>query len=246
MRVRTVVAIVSLLLPASSSAQRLPQPRIGGRVPGQPVPLPPTPEPIARELAYKRLNISSESYPLISYVQAPGFTGDGRHAWMTMGAGTRAEYRLTPNMSATLDLTASALGGPAIIQTAELGARFRPQQTDGRWYPFADVRVGFVSAYDRALGSPLQDAFGNPAPQGVYGSRYSNGFGGVAGIGMERYLTRSFSLTTAVSVMRTQLSSHDFQSATSPRDFGMTAYRYSIGIRYNPVRLVRPPGPEQL
>jgi hypothetical protein len=246
MRTRTVVAILSLL-PAVSSAQRLPQPRIGGRVPGEPVPLSPPPEPIARALAYKRLNYSVETYPLISFVQAPGFTGDGRRSWMTAGAGTRAEYRLNPYMSATLDLTSSLFGGPVIIQTAEVGARFRPEQREeSRWYPFADLRVGFVSAYDRALGSPLVDAFGNPAPQGVYGSRYSNGFGGVAGVGMERYLTRSFALTTGVSVIRTDLSTHDFQSSYLSRDVAMTAIRYSIGIRYNPVRLIRPPGPGQL
>jgi hypothetical protein len=244
MRVRTFVAILSLL-PAVSSAQRVPQPRIGGRGPTRPAPLPPAPEPIARQLAYTRMNVSIESYPMISYVQAPSFIGDGVHsAWTTLGAGSRAEYRLTPHVSATLDLTSSLLGGPAIVQTAELGTRLHPDRGEGRWHPFADVRGGFTSTYDRGLGSSVDDPFGNPSPRGANGPRYSRGFGAVAGVGTVYDLTRTFSLTTGVSVMRAHLSSHDFQDVQpGPKSFGMTAYRYTIGIRYNPVRVLRTAAP---
>ena len=58
MRVRAVVAIGVLLLPATASAQRLPLPRIGGgRHPGEPVPLSPQPGAITRAIAYRPLNL---------------------------------------------------------------------------------------------------------------------------------------------------------------------------------------------
>jgi hypothetical protein len=52
MRVRTVVAIVALVLPSALSAQRIP--RTGRHHPAEPVPLSPQPGPIATMLAYKR------------------------------------------------------------------------------------------------------------------------------------------------------------------------------------------------
>src|SRR5689334_7470433 len=104
MRARVIVMVGLLLAPSALSAQRLPLPRIGGRGPAQPVPLSPQPEAIARALAYRRLNLSVETYPLISVIQASGLTVDGRQSpWTAVGAGTRASYRLTPQVAATLD-----------------------------------------------------------------------------------------------------------------------------------------------
>jgi hypothetical protein len=243
MQARIVVAIVIMLLPAGVGAQRLPRGRTaGGRRPGEPVPLSPQPAPIARELAYRRMRVSVESYPLISYVQTPSLAGDGRTAaWTMFGGGTRAAYRLTRHASATFDLTSSFAGSPMLVQTAEVGTRFGPERSEGRAQPFVDVRVGYISAYDQSLGSLSLDPFGVPTTRGVYGARYSNGFGGVVGIGMEYDLTRTFSLTTAGSVMRSRMTAHDLAStpAIAP-GFAMTAFRYTIGLKYTPVRLVTP------
>src|SRR4051812_46933558 len=64
MRIRGLVAIALLLLPAGLSAQRNGRlPRIFGRGPAQPAPLPPQAVPIARELSYRRSHMSFESYP---------------------------------------------------------------------------------------------------------------------------------------------------------------------------------------
>jgi hypothetical protein len=241
MRGRAVVAVVLMLLPAAAHAQRFPVPRIGRPGPAQPGPLSPQPEPIARALAYRRLRLSVESYPLVSHIQAPSLASDGRtSAWTAFGGGTRAEYRLTSHASATLDMTSSFVGSPMVVQTAEIGTRLGPQRAERRWYPFADVRVGYISAYDRSLGS-ISDALGYPTPQGVYGARFSNGFGGVAGVGMEYALTRMFSLTTGASVMRSHMTAHDIASvqAVVP-SFAMTSYRYTIGIKYNPIHLIMP------
>ena len=141
MRTRAIVAIVLLLVPAALSAQRLP--RIGRRPgPTRPQPLPPQPPEIARELAYKRLRVSFESYPLISYVSVPSYvTGDGTSHWTAFGTGTRVDYRFTRFVSATLDLTSSFAGGPAIMNSAELGTRIHRERTESKAYPFLDVRV---------------------------------------------------------------------------------------------------------
>jgi hypothetical protein len=240
MRVRVVVAIVALLmLPAELLAQRLPMP-IGRRGPASPQPLPPTPEPIARELAYRHLRVSIESYPLLSFFQTSGFSSDGRTAtWATLGAGTRAEYRVTRLLSATLDLTSSILGGPATVQTAELGTRLRPERSQRRLDPYVDVRVGYVSAFHGGLGSFAEETFGYPTPRGAYGARYSRGFGVMAGAGAEYGLTRTFFLTTGGSVMRSNMTAHDFTGAQSADpSFGMNAFRYTLGVRYSPVRIV--------
>jgi hypothetical protein len=240
MRIRIVVAIASLLLlPADLLAQRLPMP-IGRRGPASPQPLPPTPEPIARELAYRRLPISIESYPLLSFFQSSGFSSDGRTAtWSVLGAGTRAEYRVTRFLAATLDLTSSLLGGPATVQTAELGTRLRPERSERRLDPYVDARVGYVSAFHGGLGSFADDTFGYPTPRGAYGAKYSRGFGVMAGAGVEYALTRTFYLTTGGTLMRSNMTAHDFTGAQAvDPSFGMNAFRYTIGVRYNPVRIV--------
>jgi hypothetical protein len=242
MRTRAVVAFVLLLLPAALSAQRIPLPVIGRRGPGQPEPLPPQPTPIARELAYKRWRLSVESYPLISYVQSPGMTGVGALAsWTTFGTGTRADYLLTRNISATLDLTSSFVGGPAIVNTAELGTRLHPEWAEHRLYPFVDLRVGYFSAYNKSLGN-TGAFYADPIADGGYAFRYSRGFGAIGGVGAEYALTRTWSLTTGASVVRSQLMSQGLNDPQANRSFGMTTYRYTLGARYNPVRVVQVPG----
>jgi hypothetical protein len=240
MRVRAVVAVGLLLLPVTASAQRVPLPRIGGTHPGQPVPLSPQPAAIARAIAYRRLNLSVESYPLISYIDAPGLATSGHSAWTSLGAGTRASYRLTPHVAATMDLTSSLFGSPLTVQTAEVGARFGPERSEQRWYPFFDVRAGYVAAYNSGLGSFIDDPF-YPAPAGTYAVRYSHGFGGVAGVGMDYALANSFSLTSGASVLRSHMTSNDFTgtSAVVPA-FALTSYRFTLGLKYNPVRMFIP------
>jgi hypothetical protein len=242
MRGRVVVAIGLLLLPAVSSAQRMPLPRIGGRGPAQPVPLSPQPPEITRAIAYRRLNLSVESYPMISYIDSPGLTGDGRASgWTALGAGTRATYRLTPHVAATMDLTSSLLGSPIQVHTAELGTRLGPERSERRLYPFIDIRAGYVAAYNTGLGSFIDSPFGYPTPSGVYGVRYSLGFGGVVGAGMEYALTHSLSLTSTASVLRSRMKSQDFVgSADASPSFRLTSYRHTLGIRYNPVRMFIP------
>jgi len=237
MRLRPVVAIVLLLAPAIASAQRIPLPRIGRRAP-RPAELPPQPGVLAREMAYKRMRLSIESYPLLSFVHSPGFTGDGLTSnWASFGMGTRADYRLTSTMSATIDLTSSFLGGPAIVNTAEIGTRFRPKWSERRLYPFADLRVGYLSAYNRYLGT-MGDGLESFGPDPFYsGPRYSSGFGGVGGIGMEYLLTTRFSLTTAGTLMHTHMRTQGIQ-VSDRASYGMTSVRYTLGIKFNPIRTI--------
>lgn len=247
MRIRAVVALAMLLVPGVSRAQHFPRPRIG-RDPAWPAPLPGrTPEPIARALAYRRLRFSIESYPLVSHVQSRGLTSDGRGAaWTMFGGGTHSEYRATRFVSATMDLTSSFLGSPVRVQTAELGVRLRAERSERRVYPFVDARVGYVSAFNANLGTIVDAPYGYPTPRAAYGVRYSRGFGGIAGAGAEYTLTPSISVTTAASVMRSRLTAHDVDPGqTGIPNFGMTSYRYTLGIRYNPLWQVKPSSHER-
>ena len=241
MRVVCLVAIGVLLAPVELSAQRLPLPGVRKRGPARPAPLPPQVEPVARSLAYKRLPFSVESYPLISYVRSPVAINGSGSDWTSLGTGTRADYRVARHASLTLDVTSSFAGGPANLFTAEIGTRLGPERSERRVYHFVDVRAGYIRSYNSFL-DPVAGEFTYPAEpeQGLF--RYSSGFGGVAGVGLEYALTRSLSLTTAGSIMRNRMTTSTFFDAQpGNHSYTMTLYRYTLGIRYNPVRVVRPP-----
>jgi hypothetical protein len=245
-RTRVVIAIASLtLMPADLIAQRVPIPPhipmpVVGSDPAEPQPLPKVPEPIARELAYKQSRVAVESYPLMSVYQSSGFSSDGRtNIWTTLGVGTRGEYHFSETFSATLDLTSSVFGGPAIVQTAELGARMRPAPSERRLYPYVDVRAGYVAASPGDFGSFVSETFGGASSRTVDGAFYSRGFSAVAGVGAEYALTRRFYLTTGATLMRSRLTSHDVTRPQSlDPSFTLNAFRYMIGLRYNPVRII--------
>ena len=238
MRLRTLAVTALLLVPSIAEAQlRAPRPGTGRR-PGQPVPLGTQPEVIARSQAMTRSRYSVETYPLISRVSTPGVS-----TYTSLGTGTRLDWRLTPYMSWTFDLTGAYLGGPAIAETAELGVRFRSDNWEQRVRPFADLRAGFEHAYESfAQNTPL----GIGPASGLAGtSRYSRGFGAVAGAGIETSITNTFALTTAVSVLRTNMETYRMQGISVPTagdNFRMTTYRLAVGIRYNPVRMMRSGG----
>ena len=237
MRVRNAVAILSLLLPAVASAQRMPT---GRRNPGRPAELPPQPAAIAEQLAYRRSHFTFESYSFVTHVQSPGFMGNGiLPSWNTVGAATRTDYRINPFVSATLDITSSILGGPATFQTAELGTRLHPMRTESRFYPFADLRFGYTMAYNRDPRSAIAQAASGFSTVSR-ADRYSTGFGGVAGIGTEYQLVGSWSLSTGVTMMSNRMTEHGLLPQQSDhRSYNMTFYRYTIGVSYNLVRMVR-------
>lgn len=244
MHLRALVSIALLLLPAASDAQRFPMPRIG-RGPGRPAPLPPQAPEIARQLAYMRLPLAIESYSLISHFQSSSIVQGVPSSWTSMGMGTRADYRVTRSLSATLDMTSSFVGGPALTQTLELGTRLRPERSERKAYPFVDLRAGYMHSY-YVNSRPMRyvDPYAPTASYGI-GASYSHGLGGAAGAGMEYALTPTLSLISAGSVLRAHMAGRGYGVARpSPDRFGMTAYRYMAGIRYNPVRFIRTPATE--
>jgi hypothetical protein len=242
MRIRSALAVALLLLPEIVSAQaRAPRVRGGGRHPGEPVPLGPQPEVVARSQALIRSRYSVETYPLISRVGAPGFSpGSPTSWWTSYGTGTRLDWRHNNYVSWTLDLTSSFLGGPANTETAELGARVRPESWEGRFRPFADVRFGFEHA-QQSYSQPTNLGIG-PSSGLASASHYSKGYGAVAGAGIEYALTNTFALTTGLSAMRTNMVAYRFNGLSVPsgeNSYRMTTYRFAVGLKYNPVRMVR-------
>ena len=235
MRLRSAIAI-ALVVPSAAFAQRGVG-RIGGARPGQPVPLGRQPESVSRSIAIQRSRYAVETYPLLSRVVAPGYSG-GRpiSSWNAFGAGTRLDYRYTQYISLTGDITSSLYGGPAQMETAELGMRFHPENMEVRIRPFADVRLGFAHSSDQYSD---QAGLGiGPASSLVSGQRYSRGFGGVIGAGAEYSLTNTFALTTGVSAMRSNMRAYAYTGTSVPTTgdgYRMTTYRLAIGLRYNPV-----------
>lgn len=234
MRTRVLVLAALVALPSVASAQRLPRPRVGRRPTPEPAALPPQAEPVAKALAYKRSRWSAEGYMLVSRFQVPEPTG-GVTAYTSVGSGTHADYRYTDHWSASIDLTASLIGSPTRAETAELGTRYSPLSWDQPLRPFFDVRAGYMHMFD-----PFSFAsFGDPAAPGAgSASRYTRGFGAVTGGGFEYSLTRSLALTSAVSVMRSRMSTYRITPGTIPNGttFWMTTVRYTLGLKFSPTR----------
>jgi hypothetical protein len=240
MRTRAIAAFVLLLAPAALTAQ-LPLPGSRGPGPAQPVPLGKQPTAIRNELAVKRSRLSVEAYPIVNVMNS-GLAYYGQSTWASVGTGTHADYRVTRRVAATADITSSFLGGPAVTNTFELGARLHPEQKESKLYPYLDLRIGYLASYNRRETPYFDGSYGqNPAPRGE-GARYSTGFGGLFGTGAEYLLTRRWSLMAGAAVMRHQMTAHAFQSGLgSDANYGLTTFRFTLGLRFNPAKLAKPP-----
>jgi hypothetical protein len=240
MRARSVMAIGLLLLPALSEAQR---PRFGGRRVGQAGLSGPQPRVVQQAIAYNRMRAAFESYPMLTMFDAPGFNGPGDYGWTAGGQGMRVEYRVHRLAAITMDATSSFIGNPIFVQTLELGTRLGPRRFEHGVVPFFDARVGYIYANSNNIGlnssSPVpRDAF-------VSGARYSDGFGGVVGAGLETAITRRFSLVTGYHFQRSRMVSHALDNLSSApgsdQRFMMNGYRWTISLRYNGIRYIDDP-----
>jgi hypothetical protein len=236
MRNRGLLLSALLIVPAVTGAQ-LRRPPVARTAPPTTASLPPEAPVVAKALAITRSRWSIDAYSQISSFQIPD--GAGTTSYTSFGSGTRADYRLSDHFSATVDMTASALGSPLIAETAEAGTRFVPGTMNQRLRTYIDARGQFVHLYDTPnLLSPSGLIAGGTGQgnQYVTGGRYSRGFGAVAGAGFEYAFTSSFALTSELLAMRDRMSMYRL---TSPTDlplasrYWMTSYRYTIGFRYN-------------
>lgn len=238
MRNRALLLTLLVIAPAALSAQiRLPRGSRGN--PPTAAPLPPEAPIVAKTLAYKRSRWSGEAYTLVSVFQVPD--GGGMTSYTSYGTGTRADYRLSEHFSTTVDLTASALGSPAISESVEIGTRFRPGSLDQRLRTYVDARALFVHLYDTPNMLSSTGAFVSGIAQNsqfVVGQRYSRGFGGLAGAGFEFSFTNSLALTSELLAMRDRMSMYRLTNPTSvplASRYWMTSYRYTLGFKYNPI-----------
>lgn len=237
MRIRLATALVLLALPGLAEAQRR-FPWFGrGRGDGRE--MPPVPGQISRELSYRRLRYSIESYPFITTIRAPGFTAPGALSkWTSFGLGEHLSYRISPWFAAAVDVTSAQIGGNAATETIELGARFGPERWNHRVHPFVDTRIGWLRAYDGWFGG---STFAVSTPTSMQEPKYGEGFGGVVGVGAERSVTSTLSLTTAFAYSRNRLDTRAINPGTSVRErYTLTARRYIIALRWNPVRWLAP------
>lgn len=235
MRGRAFVASVLILLPAALTAQRLPRmPGSSRPGPDRTEPLPPQPAVVARSVAFQRSRVSFESYPMVSYLQTPAVGTLRARRGLSVGGGTRMDYRVSRFVSLTADVTSSSVVSNGTA-TLELGTRIRPERTERRFYPFVDLRAGYLRAYEQLVRPG--DLIDGGAPG--TGARYSDGYGGVAGAGAEFALSRRFSLTAGSSILHGRMSAYDVRGAApTSSSFPLTSYRFTLGLRYNPVRLI--------
>jgi hypothetical protein len=84
----------------------------------------------------------------------------------------------------------------------------------------------------------MDDPVGYPIPHGTYGSRYSSGWGAVAGAGVEYGITNTLSLTSELLATHSRMTAHDVLAPATQPTYGLTTMRVVLGLRYNPVRMV--------
>lgn len=241
MRTRALAVLALLALGAdlnTVSAQRIPLPRIGRRTPPPPNDPEPMPAPVARQLAVTRSRWAIDGYSMISSMRVPD--ANGVSSTIGFGGGTRGEYRLNDYFAATAEMTATTnSGSTAVTETAELGTRYRPTPHDPEIRPYVDLRGGFMHMYDlytSTIGGVAGVGAPGPGTDLFSTNRYSRGFGGVLGTGMEISLSNATALSTGISAMRNRMTVYRVSSPESvPAGSGywLTSYRFTIGLRYN-------------
>jgi hypothetical protein len=240
MRTRAVAAaaLLSLLaLPLALPGQVHPRiPRRG--TPSPQSPPEPTIEPVARVLDFHRSRWSAESDMLASSILLPSSNG-GVTRYATLGSGVHSDYRVTDRFSGTADVTFSPFGGTALATTAEVGGRYRASNLESEIRPFVDLRAAYLRMYD-SYSAPLEAATvgaGGVPTEYATNARYSRGFGGIGGAGMEFSVSRTMALTTEIAALRSRLTTyHSAGPAQIPAgaSLWMTTVRYAVGFRYNP------------
>jgi hypothetical protein len=245
MRTRPVALAALLALPVvltnpgSAGAQAAPRlPRVGRGAP-RAAPLPPEIPTVARALQYKRSRWLLEGYTMISTFQAQDVSGAGTSSFTGFGGGTRGGYRISDYVSGTADASLVS-GGLVTAGTAEAGTRFSFMPRDQQLRPYVDVRGAFV--YMRDVYALEQNGLGSGSfREYTEGGRYSRGFGTVIGTGFEYQLRPSFAISTGMSGMRARMNAYRFRTAAevpAQSNYWMTSYRYVLGIKYNPTRLL--------
>lgn len=232
MRTRAVAVIALLSLPCALSAQIL-RPRPSTRTPVEPATLPPTTGEVARALAYKRARWSFEAYTQFTSMALPSASG-ATVFQTTLGSGTHADYRFSDRLAGTADMSVSALGGPE-METAELGARFRPVPAAAQITPFFDLRAGYTRLADN-YSIPLGIAGIGGSQQYADGQRYSGGFGAIAGAGMDAFIFNSWGISAEVLAVQSRMTTYAINgggSLPSRTGFNMTSFRFALGLKYN-------------
>ena len=240
MRARNWVAIGLVLLPSISEAQTRPRIRLGGQPPRTAGALPDGPQarPVSQALRYRRLNLSVEGYTLVSRIDVPSFGGIPGESFTTGGTGTRIEYRFNRMLASTLDLTQSFIGGPVFNESAELGFRFGPSRASADIVPFVDARAGYFFSQPR---QQFGDFTNNPQITFASVMDYSRGPGIIGGGGIEFAATRRFSVVTAATYARANLTARRlFLTGAAENKYTMSAMRYVVSLRFNGVKAIPP------
>ena len=244
MRTRALVVAASLAFPVCLAAQARPPvyvppaPPTSTRPPTSSPGPSPQPAAVARQLQYRRSRWSAEAYSMITSGQVPDGSGAFTR-YMSFGNGVRGDYRYTDHWSASMDMTMSYLFSPTISETGEIGTRYAPLPLDREVRPFFDARLGYMHLYDTYLssGSSSNTFFGGSQYADV--ARYTRGFGAGLGTGIEFPLTASLQLTSELSAMRNRMTTYAVTGGPglpADRNYWMTAFRFAVGVKLNPMQ----------
>jgi hypothetical protein len=192
-------------------------------------------------MRYKASRLSSETYTMYTFNQTDRYVADrGVSTASMLGAGTHVDWRYKPALSVTGDLTTSLFGGPYIQNAFDFGGRYRPVRgPDYKIRPYVDLRGSWAWSY-ASFAQPFDpnSPIAGPTIQG--GRTTSHGLGALVGAGFETSVTRSIALTTGLGLSRYRMYAVQVgqQRLGSNWNYSATAVRITLGLKYNPGRMV--------
>jgi hypothetical protein len=161
-----------------------------------------------------------------------------------IGSGSHGDYRMTDRFAMTFDVTSTLPFTTTMDGTVELGTRFRPLPWGVNVRPYFDIRGAYSYLSDMYAAS--SDLFTTGSSGGAFVSgesgRRSRGVGGLVGAGLEYYFTRSMAVTTGVTAARSHMTAYrmtGFAVQPNASTYWMTSARYTLGLKFNPVRVLR-------
>ncbi len=240
----SIVTLAVAALPSVAAAQ-VRQPRRPPVPPPQITTsdLPPQAPVVNHALDYQRAHWAIDAYTFVSSYASP--TGLGTTSkYTTVGSGTRADYRISPHVSATVDLTSTYPFGPSMTLTGEAGSRYWSTSRESLMRPYIDLRGVYLRMSDQ-FDTPAAGT-GSATPYGytTY-NRYSQGVGALVGAGFERTINNSFSVTTGLAAVRAAMNTYRIESTGQIPDhsrYWTTSMRFMLGISYNRTSMVHPGG----
>jgi hypothetical protein len=158
----------------------------------------------------------------------------------SLGFGDHLDFRFRPKFSITADLGESLYGAPFRQLNFDFGGRYRPLgDVEHRVRPYVDFRVGYLLSGPQ-FAQPADPTSAIAAPN-ILARATGSGIGTLAGAGFETSIATRWSINSGIALGRYRMTSNGSYGSSGyepSRSFGITSARFTLGLKYNPGRMV--------